>query len=110
MYSILPLEGDKKAKAKGINKNTKDDVLTHQNYKDSLFNQQQMTHTMVRIAQEKHKLYTMEIEKKSLSPFNDKKYITREGDIFLSYSYGHYKIEEEELVDCLTELLHDNKN
>ena len=52
----------------------------------------------------------MEIEKKSLSPFNDKKYITREGDIFLSYSYGHYKIEEEELVDCLTELLHDNKN
>ena len=43
-------------------------------------------------------LYTtldpMEIEKKSLSPFNDKKYITREGDNFLSYSYGHYKIEE----------------
>ena len=92
MYSILPLEGDKKATAKGINKNTKDDVLTHQNYKDSLFNQQQMTHTMVRIAQEKHKLYTMEIEKKSLSPFNGKKYITREGDNFLSYSYGHYKI------------------
>ena len=96
MYSILPLEGDKKATAKGINKNTKDDVLTHQNYKDSLFNQQQMTHTMVRIAQERHQLYTMEIEKKSLSPFNDKKYITRDGDNFLSYSYGHYKIEEEE--------------
>jgi hypothetical protein len=93
MYSILPLEGDKKATAKGINKNTKDDVLTHQNYKDSLFNMQQMTHKMVRIAQEKHKLYTVEIEKKSLSPFNDKKYITREGDNFVSYSYGHYKIK-----------------
>ena len=34
MYSILPLEGDKKATAKGINKNVKDEVLTHENYKN----------------------------------------------------------------------------
>ena len=49
---------------------------------------------MTRIMQENHKLYTVEVEKKSLSPFNDKKWVSREGDNFISYSYGHYKIAE----------------
>ena len=50
-------------------------------YRTSLFNKQQFTHKMTRIQPEKHQLYTMEIEKKSLNPFNDKKYIMRDGDI-----------------------------
>ena len=54
----------------------------------------QMTNKMTRIIQENHKLYTVEVEKKSLSPFNDKKWVSREGDNFISYSYGHYKIGE----------------
>ena len=37
MYSILPLEGGKKATAKGINANVKNNILTHQDYKTSLF-------------------------------------------------------------------------
>ena len=96
MYSILPLEGDKKATAKGINKNVKDEVLTHEDYRNSLLQRLQMTNKMTRIMQENHKLYTVEVEKKSLSPFNDKKKITREGDKFTTYSYGHYKIAESE--------------
>ena len=94
MYSILPLEGDKKATAKGINKNVKDEVLTHEDYRNSLLKRLQMTNKMTRIMQENHKLYSVEIEKKSLSPFNDKKWVSREGDNFISYSYGHYKIAE----------------
>ena len=35
--------------------------------------------------------------KTSLSPFNDKKWISRTE----TYSFGHYRIEDEELVDCL---------
>ena len=92
MYSILPLVGDKKATAKGINRVTKDEVLSHQDYKDSLMLRQQMTNKMMRIQQTNHKLYTVEIEKKSLNPFNDKKYIIRDGDNFRSFSFGHYKI------------------
>ena len=94
MYSILPLEGEKKATAKGIDGNVKDDILTHQDYKTSLFEKQQFTNKMMRIQHEKHQLYTMEIEKKSLSPFNDKKWITRDGNYFTSYSYGHYRIKK----------------
>ena len=30
-----------------------------------------------------------------LSPFNDKKWIRRDGDDFTSYSFGHYKIVEQ---------------
>ena len=94
MYSILPLEGDKKATAKGINRNVKDDVLTHDDYRNSLLKKLQMTNKMTRIMQENHKIYTVEVEKKSLSPFNDKKWVSREGDNFFGYSYGHYKIAE----------------
>ena len=96
MYSIQPLEGDKKATAKGISGNVKNEVLTHQNYKDSLFQELQMRNKMTTIQSENHELFTVELEKKSLSPFNDKKWITREENIFTSYSYGHYKISEYE--------------
>ena len=75
-------------------------MCRNQDYKTSLFNKQQFTNTMSRIQAEKHQLYTMEIEKKSLSPFNDKKWITRDGDIFTSYSYGHYKINKVRLLQC----------
>ena len=93
MYSILPLEGDKKATAKGINKNVKDEVLTHEDYKNSLLKKLQMSNKMTRIMQENHKLYTVEVEKKSLSAYNDKKWVSRDGDDFISYSFGHYKIK-----------------
>ena len=53
-----------------------------------------MKHKMRSIQPENHKLYTVELEKKSLNPFNDKKWITREHDNFISYSYGHYKIKK----------------
>ena len=96
MYSILPLVGKKKATAKGINASTKDEVITHEDYITSLFQKEQMIHKMMRIDQEKYKLYTVEIEKKS--PFNDKKWIARDNDIFTSYSYGHYKVKEHELT------------
>ena len=58
-----------------------------------LFSEQQMKHKQTRIIQEGHKLYTATQNKTSLSPFNDKKWITREGDEFQSYSFGHYKLE-----------------
>merc|ERR1712105_517212 len=81
MYSIQPLEGDKKATAKGISGNVKNEVLTHQNYKDSLFQELQMRNKMTTIQSENHELFTVEVEKKSVSPFNDKKWITRKENI-----------------------------
>ena len=58
--------GKKKATAKGINASTKDEVITHEDYITSLFQKEQIIHKMMRIAQEKHKLYTVKIEKQEM--------------------------------------------
>ena len=57
------MEGGKKATAKGINRNIKDEIITHNDYKNSLFNKEQMTHKMTSIQQESHQIFTMEMEK-----------------------------------------------
>ena len=49
-------------------------------------------HTGTKIIQEKHQLYTADVRKVSLSPFNDKKWITKRGDDFISLSHGHKDI------------------
>ena len=45
-------------------------------FKDTLFNQNIMKHKMRRIQRKKHKLGTYEIDKKSLSCFDDKRYVS----------------------------------
>jgi hypothetical protein len=47
---------------------------------------------MTKIMQENHEMYTVDTVKTSLSPFNDKNWISREGNVFTSYSFGLYKI------------------
>ena len=93
MYSVKAIQVTKKT-AKGISTSVKEKEIRHEDYKTSLFNSEQMTHKQVRIMQREHELYTVETQKTSLSPFNDKKWITRKENIFTSYSYGHYKIKK----------------
>lgn len=93
MYSILKVDGCSKATAKGVMKAVKKKEITHKNYKECLFEKRQMKHSGWKIMQEKHKLFTAEVNKVSLSPFNDKKWISREGDKFESISFGHYKLK-----------------
>jgi hypothetical protein len=108
MYSIKKCDGQCKSTAKGVLKCVKDNVLTHEDYCECLFQKREMRHKMTKIMQENHEMYTVDTVKTSLSPFNDKKWISREGDVFTSYSFGHHKIVEEELMDCLTDLANSN--
>ena len=64
-----------------------------------------MMHKQTRIVQKEHELFTVDTKKISLSPFNDKKWITRDGDTFKTYSFGHYRIVEEDIENCLIHLL-----
>ena len=89
MYSILNYDGKNKKTAKGVITQVKNDQITHQDFKNSLFEEKQFMHTGVKIVQNRHKLYTAEVNKVSLSPFNDKKWITREGKTFISHSFGN---------------------
>ena len=98
MYSYMKDNDDEPKKdnekisrtAKGIKKNIIKKNITHENYKEVLFNNKQMYHTMKTIRSNLHQLGSYELNKVSLSCFDDKRYIHNNG--VTSYAYGHYKI------------------
>ena len=55
-----------------------------------------MKNKMIRFVHDCHQLYTVEQNKTSLSPFNDKRYIQEDG---VSHSFGHYEIELVNVLD-----------
>ena len=90
MYSYMKDDMKGEKTAKGIKKNVIRKNITHDNYIDVLFNNKQIMHTMKTIRSEKHQLGSFELNKISLSCFDDKRYIHQNG--ITSYAYGHYKI------------------
>ncbi|XP_068707842.1 uncharacterized protein [Montipora foliosa] len=90
MYSYIKDNSQNNKTAKGIKKNIIKKNITHENYKNVLFNNEQMHHTMKTIRSNLHQLGSYELNKVSLSCFNDKRYIDDNG--VTSYAYGHYKI------------------
>ena len=94
--------GKVKKTGKGILTAVKEKDITHENYKECLFESKQMRHRQTKIIQKEHEMYTATQMKTSLSPFNDNKWIFRQENDFTTYSFGHYKTEKEELVDSLS--------
>ena len=90
MYSYIKDNQTGGKTAKGIKKNVIKNDIKHENYKDTLFNNKQMYHKMKTIRSNKHQLGSYEINKVSLSCFDDKRYILENGQE--SYAYGHYLI------------------
>ena len=82
MYSIKKIEDKEHNPAKGVNIATEFD-----NFKDALFNKKIIRHKMKRIQSKKHKLGTYEIDKISLSCFDDKRYVLDDG--IHTWSYFH---------------------
>ena len=76
--------------AKGIKKNVIKNNIKHEDYKNTLINNEQMHHKMKTMRSQRHQLDSYEINKVSLSCFDGKRYIHDNGTS--SYAYGHYKI------------------
>ena len=84
MYSIRKTVGSESSTAKGVN------IATEFNeFKHVLFNKKIIRHKMKRIQAKKHKIRTYEINKISLSSFNDKRYVLDAGVHTLAYFYKH---------------------
>ena len=90
MYSYMKDNQKGGKTAKGIKKNIIKNDIKHENYKEVLFNNKQMHHTMKTIRSNNYQLGSYELNKVSLSCFDDKRYIHDNG--VTSYAYGHYKI------------------
>ena len=80
MYSIKKIDGKESNTAKGVN------IATEFNeFKDVSFNKKIIRHKMKRIQAKKHKIGTYEIDKISLSCFDDKRYVLDDGIHTLAY-------------------------
>ena len=91
MYSYVKDNEKGGRTAKGIKKNVIKNNIKHKDYKNTLINNKQMHHKMKTIRSQRHQLGSYEINKVSLSCFDDKCYIHDNGRS--SYAYGHYKIK-----------------
>ena len=80
MYSIKKIDGKEHNTATGVSIATEFDK-----FKDVLFNKKIIRHKMKRIQSKNHKLGTYEIDKISLSCFDDKRYVLDDGIYTLSY-------------------------
>ena len=93
MYSIS-LDNEKfNKKAKGVKKNIIRKGISHGDYIDVLSESKVLHHKMKTIRSDCHQISSYEINKISLSPFDDKRYILSDG--ISSYAYGHLNITGE---------------
>ena len=90
IYSYVKDNEEGGRTAKGIKKNVIKNNIKHEDYKNTLMNNEQMHHKMKTIRSQRHQLGSYEINKVSFSCFDDKRYIHDNG--MSSYAYGHYKI------------------
>ena len=90
MYSYLKDNDVCGKTAKGIKKYIITKNIKHEDYKEVLFNNKQMHHTIKTIRSNNHQLGSFELNEISLSCFDDKRFIHQNG--ITSYAYGHYKI------------------
>ena len=74
-------------KQKGVNRNVVA-TISHNEYKDVLLNKKCLRHSMNRIQSKDHKIGTYEINKISLSSFNDKLFIQNNGYDGLAIGYS----------------------
>ena len=80
MYSMKNTDGKESNMAKGVN------IVTEFNeFKDTLFNKKVVKHKMKRSQSKKHKIGTYEINKISLSCFDDKRLVLDDGIHTLAY-------------------------
>ena len=86
MYSMKDIDGKNSNTAKGANI-----AIEFNEFKDTLFNKKIIRHKMRRIQGKKHKMGTYEINKISLSVFDDKRFVLNDGIHTLAYFHNDLK-------------------
>lgn len=92
MYSLKSTKEEKK-RAKGISTPIVRKHINHQDYVNCLLHEKITYAKQQRIGQQLHQLFTIQQNKKCLSPFDDKRYLLPGG--IESLAYGHKEIDEQ---------------
>ena len=85
MYSIVTVDDEELVRAKGVNRE-----LMHKEFVDVLFGKKVVRHCMKRILAKGNRIVTYDVCKISLSCFDDKRYVLKDG--VSSLAYGHVEI------------------
>ena len=80
MHSMKNIDGKESNTTKGVNI-----VTAFNEFKDMLFNKKIIRHNLRRIQGKKHKMGTYEIDKTSLSVFDDNRFVVNDGFHTLAY-------------------------
>ena len=91
MYSFKTVTETEKKTAKGVSSWEIKKNIKFSDYKNCLENRQNLFHKMRTIKSIKHQLYTVEQTKKSLTVYDNKRYILNDG--ITSLPYNHYLIK-----------------
>ena len=89
MYSV-EVGGKNVRKAKGVKKCVIEKEITHEHYKEALFERKQFLHKMKILRSEGHEMYGMCMNKISISPFDTKRWIADDG--IHTAAYGHFRL------------------
>ena len=98
MYSMKTIDGKESNAPKGVNIATEFNESKH-----TLFNKKVLRHRMKRIQDKKHKMGTCEINKISLSVFDDKRFVLNDGIYTLAYFH-------KELKNRFSQMIANNKD
>ena len=90
MYITLSNKEEKKAK--GVKKSVIKNSMKFEEYKECLFSKSILRKEQYNIRSYDHEVYTEKINKIALSPFDDKRYILKDG--IHTLGWGNYKIKE----------------
>ena len=88
MYPILEDGGKNTKKAKGVKKNVVKKHIRHEQYKEALFEKQTFRHGMDVLRSERQRIYGQHLNKVSLSSFDSKRWIAKNGVDTLAYGHG----------------------
>ena len=102
MYSIRKIDGKESNTAKRVNNATE-----FNKFKDFLFNKNIIRHKMRRIQAKNHKIGTYEIDKISVSCYDDKRFVLNDGTHTLTYFHKNSKRIKKIMI---IEIYCDNKN
>ena len=91
LYSYKMFEGKENKKCKGVKRCVVEKNISHDDYRNTLFNRTDLHRTMNVIRSCKHDIYTEEVNKIALSSDDDKRVIQEDGVHTLAY--GHWKLE-----------------
>lgn len=91
MYRMVH-DNTEKRTAKGISKAVIRSKLRHDLYKQCLFNRETQMESMILFRTDRHEIYTVKLNKTTLSAYDDKRYILEDG--IQTLAHGHWRCQK----------------